>query len=122
MYGPFSCGRLAGNMGQFCLWRVRAGEASTRLSISEAKLARELQETDLCRIDIVGQRWGLRPRSWGTARRKRTRVLRQVIDSFDPLRDPIASSVSLLLRAFLQYLTCISCLWLCRSWMIRHVV
>lgn len=42
-------------MGQFYLWRVRAGEASTRLRISEAKLARELRETDLCRIDIVGQ-------------------------------------------------------------------
>lgn len=109
-------------MGQFCTWRVRAGEASTRLCISEAKLARELRETDLCRIDIVGQRWGLGRRSLGAARRKRTRVLRQVIDSFDPLRDPIASSVRLLLRAFLQYLTCISRMWLCRSWMIRHIV
>lgn len=92
------------------------------LHISEAKLARELRETDLCRIDIVGQRRGLGRRSSGAARRKRTRVLRQVIDSFDPLRDPIASSVRLFLGAFLQYLTCISCLRLCGSWMIRHIM
>lgn len=76
-------------MGQLCLRRVRAREASTRLRISEASLTWKPRETDLCRIKVVGQRRGLERRSWGAPRRKRTRVLRRIIDSLDPLRDPI---------------------------------